>query len=150
MINLVWWYYNKHYSETGCVSQNLNDIFDRLKKDGYHSKKIKSEIIKSGSYEDFHIDIHSVKFYGDLQTTDLNKDTLYILRYPEGIYTDCEKAYKVGVMHVINDKNSFDKGDTYIWGSKDWNNKTRTKCDDEWFLKVGGATLKNPEKMNTH
>lgn len=137
----VWWYYNIRYSETGCVSNNLNKIYDRLKYDGIGIPLIELNLKKYGKYDDnYKVSIKKVKFHGILDV-----DEVYILRCPLGIYSDKKEAYKTGVMYIINDSPL--GGKKYKWSRvNDWDKKTITVCDDEWFKKVGGSTLSEIEE----
>ncbi len=132
MNNYIWWYYNKKYSETGGVFLELKNALMFISKEKIlpiNQQKIKKRIDKFGYYKDHMLELTKIRFYGDIK---IKHNQLYILRYPNAIYVNVDKAYESGVKHIIKITEK-----SYYWSkNNDWENKTRTVCDDNWFKKV--------------
>lgn len=136
----VWWYYNYRYSETGKVSFDIEDCYERMQRDGMNINIIKKEIQEKGEYNyEFPIGKYSsgllirIPFYGEKLSSQV-----YILRYPLGAYEHKHQAYKDGVNYVIKNNSA------YYWSVKnDFANGKQTKCDDAWYIEVTGKLLEN-------
>ena len=97
----VYYYYNAHYSETGLISDNIKKVFQIMAKDfagaPSHYKRVEKALDETGSFECFKVIVRKTTIKGSLNDY---LDTLYVLRYPFGIYTSKKEAYYEGLKWV--------------------------------------------------
>lgn len=120
--NKIYWYYNRRYSETGCISFNLTKIIGTLKEDFVISKKelreIKKSLAETNSYIEFNYQIKYISFIKS------QCNLFYILRYPNIIFNSEKEAIKTGLIYILNQSKGFH-----------WNH-VYTLCDTNWINKV--------------
>lgn len=127
----VWWYYNKRWSETGGIYRTKERCIEAARKEGFSCGRDFVE-----SYKDHFVRIKKVKLHGEIS------DTLYVLRYPNAVYSDQIEAIKTGIEHVAHEAPYF------CWsGANDWERRTRTRCDRTWMEKVSGGSSLDWEKI---
>lgn len=97
----VYHYYNRKYSETGLISDDIDKIFQILAKDFADGRTMRKNIEKAleetGSFECFNACIRKTTLKGSPEDY---WGRLFVLRYPFGIYVKEEEARYDGLKWV--------------------------------------------------
>ena len=108
----IYHYYNRKYSETGIVTDNIDKVFKLLARDFVNGsdinviKEVKDDLEKRNEYGTFHLRITKTKLIGDV---DKYYGYLFILRYPYGVYVSDSQCYYDGLKHDVTNKETLEK-----------------------------------------
>ena len=135
----VYWCYCKKYSETCCVTTNLEyAIQESYNFTSFSSDEAIKSINENGEFETFQVLIKKINFYGPKNTK-----KCYILRYPNLIFTSYKKALLNGLIEIIKNKK------LYYWSiNNDFSKRTRTICNYEWVNIILKTNFDNSIEFN--